>query len=105
MKVTAFRAWVLAAMQVPVPPLRDRRYARTGSKSFGFGVVADVDAFDEVENVFGDVGGVVGDAFEASDHGHQVKALRYGCWVSPHIAGKLLIYCRAEVIHFIIAGK
>src|SRR6266702_3941557 len=98
MKVTAFRAWVLAAMQVPVPRLRDRRYARTGSKSFGFGVVADVDAFDEVENV-------VGDAFEASDHGHQVKALRYGCWVSPHIAGKLLIYCRAEVIHFIIAGK
>jgi len=64
-----------------------------GSMPFGFGVVADVNAFDEVENVFGDVGGVVGDAFEAPNHGHQVNALRYCCGLCLHVADKLLVYC------------
>jgi len=37
-----------------------------------FGVMADVDALDQEQNVFGDVGGVVGDALQVMGDEHEV---------------------------------
>src|SRR5689334_6439658 len=43
---------------------KTRRYGKTGRLAAVEGGVADVAAGDEIDDVFGDVGGVVADAFE-----------------------------------------
>ena len=52
----------------------------------GFGVVTDVNAFDQEENILGDIGGVVGKALQVARHKHQVDSLANRLGVAFHVS-------------------
>src|SRR6185437_8443578 len=71
----------------------------------GFGVVADVDAFHQEQHVFGDVGGVIGDALQVADHYHQIKSLLNVAGVLLHETSELVVAGGAQAIDGVIGSE
>ena len=68
-------------------------------------VVPNVNAFDQEENVFGDVGGVVGDAFQIANDGEQIESLIDLAGVALHKADQLVIAGGAHIVDGVIRSK
>jgi hypothetical protein len=67
--------------------------------------MADVYAFDEEENVFGDVGGVVGDAFEVVGDEDEIEGGAGGVVGAIDAGEKLAINGLFEVVDFVIGDE
>jgi hypothetical protein len=67
--------------------------------------VADVLALDDVDDVFGDVGGVVANAFEIFGYQDQFKGWEYDARVSHHVGEQLAEDLVAEVVDLVVHGE
>ncbi len=87
------------------------RSASSGSRSLweglwtGLGVVADVDALHKIENVLGDVGGMVRYALEIAGHEHEADALGNRVRSLLHRFDKLLVDRVAQVIDGVVGNE
>jgi hypothetical protein len=80
--------------------------AGTGRLSyFAHCLVADVDALDEEDYVFDDVGGMVSYAFQTSGDDQVIDGSGDGGGVALHQGQKLLLDCVAGRVHRIIRGE
>src|SRR6267143_7316894 len=68
-------------------------------------VVADVLALDEVDDVFGDVGGVVADAFEVLGDEDQFERGKDDARIAHHIGKQFTENLVAVVVHLIVGGQ
>src|SRR5438445_12984341 len=69
------------------------------------GGVADVLALDEVDDVFGDVGGVVADALEVFGDENQFERGKNDAGIAHHISKQFAENLVAVVVHLIVGGK
>ena len=69
-----------------------------------FGVMADVDALHQEENILGDISGVIGDALQIMSDEHQVHSAWNGGSLFLHEGDQLLIDSITQAINFIV-GK
>jgi hypothetical protein len=67
--------------------------------------VADVLALDDIDNVFGDVGGVVADAFEIFGDQDQFEGGKDDAGIAHHVGEEFAEDLIAVVIHLIIGGQ
>src|SRR5882672_2250513 len=74
-------------------------------KHGGTTAVADVEAADPVDDVFGDVGGVVGDAFEMARGQDELKAGTDERGLAGHVLKEMLENTVAVLIDDIVAFK
>src|SRR5438105_9872861 len=68
-------------------------------------VVADVLALDEVDDVFGDVGGVVADALEVFGDEDQFESGKDDAGIAHHVGKQFTKNLVAVVVHLIVGGK
>jgi hypothetical protein len=64
----------------------------------------DVLCLAKINDVFGHVGRVVSDAFEAFGNHHQVKAPANGGGVFDHALGQHVVDLLVDGVHFFVAG-
>src|SRR5882762_7717511 len=69
------------------------------------GGVADVLALDEVDDVFGDVGGVVADALEVFGDEDQFERGKDDAGIAHHVGKQFAKNLIAVVVHLIVGGK
>jgi len=67
--------------------------------------VADVLALDEVDDVFGDVGGVVADALEVFGDEDQFECGKDDAGIAHHVGKQFTENLIAVVVHLIVGGK
>jgi hypothetical protein len=60
-------------------------------------------AFEEKDNFFGDVGGMVGDALEALGDGHKVEGTGDGIWILEQEADEFAIELFVQRVHLFVA--
>src|ERR1700689_2669648 len=65
----------------------------------------DVDPFHQEQHVFGDVGGVVGNALQVTDHHHQVESLLNVAGILLHEAGELVVAGGAQAVDGVVGGE
>jgi hypothetical protein len=65
--------------------------------------MADILRFVEVNDLLGDVGGVIGDALDRLGDNHQLEAARDGLRTLDHEAGELAVQLAVELVHLPIA--
>src|SRR5689334_19864895 len=68
-------------------------------------VVADVLALDEVDDVFGDVGGVVADAFEILGDKDQFERGKDDAGIAHHVSKQFTENLVAVVVHLIVGSE
>src|SRR6266478_3906195 len=68
-------------------------------------VVADVLALDEVDDVFGDVGGVVADALEVLGDEDQFERGKDDAGIAHHVGKQFTENLVAVVVHLIVGGE
>src|SRR6266403_4686921 len=68
-------------------------------------VVADVLALDEVDDVFGDVGGVVADALEVLGDEDEFEGGKYHAGIAHHVGKQFTENLVAVVVHLIVGGE
>src|SRR6267154_1419113 len=68
-------------------------------------VVADVLALDEVDDVFGDVGGVVADALEIFGDEDQFERGKDDAGITHHVGEQFTENLIAVAVHLIVGGK
>src|SRR5258707_11772799 len=68
-------------------------------------VVADVLALDEIDDVFGDVGGVIADAFEVFGDEDQFERGKDDAGIAHHVGKQFTENLIAVVVHLIVGGK
>src|SRR5260370_26397309 len=69
------------------------------------GGMADVLALHEVDDVLGDVGGVVANALEVFCHQDQLEGGENHAGITHHVSEQLAENLVAVVVHFIVAGE
>ena len=67
--------------------------------------MADVAAGDDVDDVFGDVGGVVADAFEIFGDENQLERRKDDGGIFHHVGEQLAEHLIAEQIHLVVASE
>jgi hypothetical protein len=68
----------------------------------GFGVVTDVNAFHQEENILRDIGGMVGQPFQVAGHKHQVDPLANCLGVLFHVSDQFLVNRIAQLIDGVV---
>src|SRR5579884_2702725 len=71
----------------------------------GFGVMANVDAFHEKQNILGDIGGVVRNAFEVPSHKDQVQGGGNPLRVLFHEANHFVVDSVSQIVHGVIGDQ
>src|SRR6266852_5669287 len=69
------------------------------------GGVADVLALDDVDDVFGDVGGVIADAFEVFSHEDKLESGKDHAGIAHHVSKQFAENLIAIVIHLVVGGE
>src|SRR6266516_6312164 len=69
------------------------------------GVMADVAAGDHVNHILGEVGSVVGDAFQVLCHQDKVKGGENERGVFHHVGEELPEDLVAQLVHLVVAGQ
>ena len=67
-----------------------------------FGMMPHVDAFHQEQDIFRDVGGVVGDALQIVGDKHQVDGPRDGGALFLHEGDQLLVNGVAQAVHLVV---
>src|SRR5271157_4749359 len=89
----------------PVPGAGAPKIIRGSSFNPGFSVVTDVNAFDQEENILGDIGGMVGKPFQVARHKHEVDSLTDRLGVAFHVTDQLLVNRAAQLVDGVVRNQ
>jgi len=85
-------------------PLREQRILKLRLTAI-YGGVANVLTLDDVDDVFGDVGGVVADAFEVFGYEDKFEGGEHDAGVAHHVGEEFAEDLVAIVVDLIIGGQ